>query len=134
MTTPPSSSGHWPELEGQIPPRQPDSPPQARPQPVYAAKLQDFGNRVGSGARFFGEQAKARFAETRDRIDTPENRARFTQSGPAGQGVAADPAGADDRVRGHCGAHLPSGLVPVVRDDDNPSRLPGHGFLGRIRG
>lgn len=81
MTTPPSSSGHWPELEGQIPLQQPHTPPPTRPQADFAATLQDFGTRVGAGARDVGKQAQAKFKRTRERIDTPENRARLTRSG-----------------------------------------------------
>ncbi|MDO5670642.1 MAG: hypothetical protein Q4G50_11670, partial [Corynebacterium sp.] len=39
-----------------------------------------FGSRVGAGARGFSQQAKEKFDQTRERIDTPENRARLAQS------------------------------------------------------
>lgn len=94
MTTP-QNPGDWQDPQSgqggydwgapqQQQPQQPFKPqaPQQQPQQQtdYAAKLQDFGNRFGAGAREFGQQAKVKFAETRDKIDTPENRARLAQS------------------------------------------------------
>ncbi|GAB3692791.1 hypothetical protein [Corynebacterium nasicanis] len=87
MTTPSHNSGHWPELEGRIPPQpqpqqqpQPQHPQQQPPHTEYAAKVRDLGSKVGGGTRALGRQAQATFAQTRGKIDTPANRARLAQT------------------------------------------------------